>query len=271
MRPRPSILLLLASAASACDRPLHIDPDSCYDITIAAWPDTADYGGDSLEVAPPPRVRLEGARLPGDTTPATIAKLPGVLPSVHSHATWRYVGPDSVMMIWSTGYGLVSLRVGGTAERLTGMAESWFDYRDGHTTSAVAARVDCAAPVPEHARANRRFHLRVPLASGDTLMVGRAVPPSLDLDTSSTGRVVVRDAPVGVFRGALSVRVDTVNATVANIFIDYPDSVRVTELAARIETLLGPPTGMSSGRSTRGDPYEIAGWVDRYCCPHMGP
>ena len=256
--------VLLVLACAGCSREFAIEPDSCYNVAISEWPADSDYGGDSLEVAPPPRVRVHGARSSGDTTPGIIAELPGVMPSVHSHASWRYIVPDSLMMVWSTGYGGVVLRLGGRPDSLKGSAESFFDYRGGHMTGAMATLVDCSAEIPEGARAVRRFHVGVPLASGDTLIVGGRLSPTLDLDSTRTARVQVREVPVGAFRRATSVTVDTVGSIITFIIIDYPHTVSVAELAAELEAVIGPPTGVTSTRTTYGDALEGVGWVDRY-------
>jgi len=244
---------------------LDVAPGDCYEITISPWPDSSEVRSDSLEISPPPRIQLDSTWLPSDSSGRRIAELPDVLPSVHSFGGWFQPSPDSVRFAWSTGYSGVVLHLGGTADSLTGLAESFYDFRDGALTSARAVRVDCSAPIPIEARAVRRYDVAVPLDSGDSLKVGAQVPASLWTDSMGTGRKRLIPAPVGPFRGAESTRVDLYgDGRVAGIVLDYPGSMTVSELAGRLENLLGPPTVSRRGESIYGDPTESVYWADRY-------
>lgn len=63
--------------ASCAERSL-IQPSDCYELVISPWPASADYGDDTLLLAPPPRVRLDSLRPYGRDTLGMIADLPDV-------------------------------------------------------------------------------------------------------------------------------------------------------------------------------------------------
>lgn len=105
----------------------------------------------------------------------------------------------------------------------------------------------------------------MPLASGENFKVGSAIPASVDVDLVGTARVRLKERPVGLFRGADSMRVDTsFGGIVTQIIIDYPDTVSASRLAAGLQAVLGPPTSISRGRTINDEPQESFGWVDRF-------
>lgn len=269
----PAVVVATALLLPACSErqnrldmgALNVVPGSCYDIAIAAWPDSFEVGADSMGFAPSPRVRLDSTWTTTDSTARSIADLPGVMPGIHTMASWQRHAPDSVLMIWSTGYTGVGLHLGGTADTLTGTAVAFHDDRGGAWTPARAVRVGCAAPIPTAARAVRRFRVAVPLASGDSLEIGARVPDSLWVG-SEARRWSPDSPPVGAFRGADSSRVDLgPDGRIVGIWLlGYPSSVTVPELAARLEGLIGRPTGSYGVETMDGDPLDGVYWADRY-------
>lgn len=101
---------------------------TCYDLLLGPWHPPLRLGADSLEIAPPSRIRLDTTR-GQDFGDGFLITTPSVaMPSKHRFAFWKPVGQDSLAMSWSTGFSGFSLRARITPDGLRGRAETFWDF-----------------------------------------------------------------------------------------------------------------------------------------------
>lgn len=129
-----------------------VKPESvqgCYELTLSEWRPNVKLGDDAREITPPHRIQLlsERGTQGWEAEGYIVQPAPGVTASVHRGSYWRPKGPQSVEIVWTTGFsGLVmGLRVQGDA--LRGTAKSFWDFpRKKQTADVVARKVDCHKP-----------------------------------------------------------------------------------------------------------------------------
>jgi hypothetical protein len=154
-------LLALAPACGGVHRFATLE-GACFDVTVG-W---HDLRRDSLELLPPPRVRLDTTVARTGSPRRRVTEAPGTLPSIHWIASWREIAPDSLEMGWSTGFAGVILRLPMSGDTLRGVAESFYDAGEGSRAPAMAVHIPCSAPVPPAFRRRRSSPLTVPLLDG---------------------------------------------------------------------------------------------------------
>ena len=231
-------------------------------LLIAPFADSLYTGAvDSLETATPSRVRLSDRRIrdQGGHAAWAIDSIPGATPSVHTMRYWMTPSPDSVVLVFSTGFAGVALRLDRGGETLSGQAESFFDYRGGDLTSATAKPVQCDAPVPPSERYTSHIIGEVRLRDHDhPLRLDEPLDtPSISIDSVVNTLVHLRAAPIGMLQGGSGVIVGTRSGgVVRSIDVAFPDSVAVQDVVKQLEAELGPPTAEHL-------------WVDRMFMIHV--
>ena len=124
----------------------------CYRHTVGAWTPPLRAQDWPASQTPPPEFELDPTIVSGWPSADTVWTVrPAALVSRrHIPASWRYVRPDSVNIVWSTGFTGVYLRLRIVGDTLRGQATT---FRDAHIkgeppdprASVVAVRHTCGA------------------------------------------------------------------------------------------------------------------------------
>jgi hypothetical protein len=99
----------------------------CYQLTLGEWSRPLD---NVPTIIPPQQLQLDTAVLPHLLPRDTLWSVrPSMIPSRGRLPTssWRYVGSDSVAIVWSTGFTGVQLRLGIFGDTLRGEAIAFDD------------------------------------------------------------------------------------------------------------------------------------------------
>ena len=159
---RTLVAQLVAVLAVGASRPVvltpvrHVQPTQvsavagCYRTTLGRWSGPFPSGL-TTEHIPPDQFQLDTAPL---APPFTRSGLRRVLPEMLRPrsrpfpAFWQFTGPDSIKVIWSTGFAGVSMILRFQIDTLTGTAESFYDVigPEEPTASVVAVRIPCSRP-----------------------------------------------------------------------------------------------------------------------------
>jgi len=238
----------------------------CLELELGRW--RPPPGGDSLEIAPPSRVRFEATPDPRSTTGRfALVTVPGALSSIHRFSAWRPAGTDSVILAWSTGVAGLTITLPRTGTELRGTARAvWDTDRPPQTADAVARRVACDAPHPPHAR-DRHVARAVPLEGGDSVALGQAFGRLRREADSVSGRTFrLRRTPTGLFAGARGIELLVADDTVRRIRVRYPSDVGFDTLVRAFTGVLGTPVTVDSprtGDSAAARQSRVLGWMNR--------
>ena len=144
-------LLVAMTGAQACQagngdgrEPLTVPAlVGCYEVSLGEWSAPTSLEVDGI---PPKRFQLH----PDSTSQARLLRVtPDPLveraPSRPSRSGWFLRSADSLLVGWSSGTSGVRLDLGGTPDRLTGMATYITDlaYRSDPVAAATVARISC--------------------------------------------------------------------------------------------------------------------------------
>jgi hypothetical protein len=118
----------------------------CYELTLSAWRPNLNLGEDVVFVTPPHRIHLFAERgTQGWESEGYVVKpAPGVAPSLHRGSYWSPKNPQSIEIVWTTGFsGLAMiLKIEGTD--LRGEARSFWDFpRRQQKADVTARKVEC--------------------------------------------------------------------------------------------------------------------------------
>lgn len=121
----------------------------CYELTLSPWRPDLRLGGDAVFITPPNRIQFLAERgTKGWEAEGYVVKPAlGVKPSIHRGSYWLPKSPQSIEVVWTTGFsGLTMvLKINGTD--LRGKAKSFWDFpRKEQTADVVAHKVDCEKP-----------------------------------------------------------------------------------------------------------------------------
>lgn len=159
-RTWPALLMLWiysssASGTSSARRAVVLGPDpldGCYQMVRAA---PSSPGADSRFPMPPP-FRLDSILGTGDFNCAKTRVLWASPPQTYFALpiSWTRVGPDSITIVWSNGFGglVAQLRIDG--DTLRGTATTFSDMKTGAPdpfTPVVVARIPCPLPSTDSA------------------------------------------------------------------------------------------------------------------------
>ena len=261
------VLVLTAASARASQIPDSIRPGSCWDIQIGPWQPNRELGGDSLEVAPPSRVRLDTTRADELEGAGYALSVPsGAIPSKHRFASWRPMGRDHITLSWSTGFSGLTMDLRVTPRHLQGQAETFWDFpRPIQRAEVSADEVGCEAP-PRIEVKQRILPRSVQVQGGDSITLGQSwtsVRISAERLRDGTYRIQKRSA--GLFEGATTVNV-WVNrdGIIARIDLEYT-TADYAGLVARLSQELGKPTTHDTIPilDSKGLKDELAAWDSR--------
>lgn len=236
----------------------------CYDVHRDEWEPPMPEQADSLYYRPPPRVELTddsaGSGYPGPPGEEwrRMEPAPGSLPSVHSITVWRPLTSDSLEVLWSsTGTSGVSGSLSGRRGTLEGRFQTFTDvsHVPRRRASARLVRVSCSAPPEVPASSQRPVFRSVPLATGDTVTLGRPVRDELDRIQRWSEET---PGALGVFSGAGLDRVEDIRGdTAREIGVYYPPGVDFDSLVSAWTDSLGPPVrwGMAAPGERRSNAY----------------
>lgn len=248
-------LTAVVALAAACGETLPPLEGSCYTLAVN-FPDSLLTGSmDSLETAPPSRVKLTDRRLDdqGGNASWAIEFVPGATPSVHSRRYWMRPARDSVVIVFSTGFAGVALLLKPHGNVLGGIAEAFFDYRGPATTEATATPVPCDAVIPATERYESHLFGEIQLTQHDSPVRVREPidTPSIAIDSANGGILFLRSPLADVFKDATVASVATnPDGQVHRIDVWYLNGETVAEVVQELTSVIGPPTAGSA-------------WVDR--------
>jgi hypothetical protein len=238
-------------AAAAGHRALELLPGRCFDVHLDEWTPPQQTTGESFLMAPPPRIRFTTDDLPTGwpTRPGMLVlPAPGAMPSMHRITAWTTTGPDSVRVVWTTGFAGVTAELALVGDGLHGRARYTTDVL-GPTrpeTQLRAVPVACDAPLPpEHRMAWERVR-GVALAEGDSVRIGETLPADLprQLAPGAQRSYVVDAATAGDLEGAAEVVVTLDgDGVVRRIRVHLPHA-DMDETAVRLSARHGAPTGI---------------------------
>lgn len=145
------VLMPTSAELAAQSKPSAAAIAGCYRLILDTWSPPLRAQDWPASQTPPSEFQLDttivSLWLPRDTVWAV---QPTVLVSrSRMPASWRYVGTDSVAIVWSTGFTGVDLRLQIVRDTLRGQARTFHDaHVEGEPpdprTSAVAVRSRCA-------------------------------------------------------------------------------------------------------------------------------
>lgn len=239
-----------------------LQPPACMDLSLGEWKPAMDIGGDSLYLAPPPRVYFDtvpytrGAMVAGDDRRLVPAR--GALPSVHRIAVWRPSTDGGIEVIWSSGFSGLRGVLQREGDGWTGQVRSFWDFgRPVQEAQIRGTVVSCESPLPLEHRLSYSYIRGILLERGDSLRLGEPLLPGHDgLLPRAQFTYAYRQKVSGDFAGADSIRV-TVNdiGRVRDIRLRVPEPC--DQLAERLEERIGDPT------STTQAPISMISWFGR--------
>jgi hypothetical protein len=111
----------------------------CYVVTLGAWSGPLPPTGDALAHTPPMQFRLDtlttSRRIGFVVQPTTLVA------SDRPLTAWRPIAPDSVRIVWSTGFVGVALHLRVIRDSLIGLATTFHDYHPAGELPDPTARV----------------------------------------------------------------------------------------------------------------------------------
>ena len=116
----------------------------CWIVQLGQWQPTMAYEADSIFVTPPAKIEFkeEGGQEGRYRWPVLPAN--GAEPSIHNIAYFQAIGTDSLMIVWSTGYSGLFMRLAVAEDTLRGTAKTFWDFdRPQQTASVILVRIDC--------------------------------------------------------------------------------------------------------------------------------
>jgi hypothetical protein len=131
------------------DKPQLVPPEKiqgCYELTLSDWRPNLKLGEDAMFITPPHRVQLFAERgTKGWEAEGYIVKpAPGVAASIHRGSYWLPKGPQSIEIVWTTGYSGLVMGLKLEGGDLRGKAQTFWDYpRKKQTADVIARKVDC--------------------------------------------------------------------------------------------------------------------------------
>ena len=131
----------------------------CYELSIAKW--SPDLGEDSVFATPPKRIILLGEKGSNhfESNGYLLRPAPGEEPSIHRSAYWRLEGTDKLILVWTTGFSGVEVKLHRQGDALVGKAEPFWDFpRRGRKSKAVAQRIECETSRPSRGSVDSGNH-----------------------------------------------------------------------------------------------------------------
>lgn len=126
----------------------------CWALALSPWTPAAELGTDSVFITPPARIELTAdSSIDARPTGLVVRPAPGTRATIHRFVYWERLGPDSLRIVFSTGFSGVLMRLARSGETLRGSARTFWDAQRPVQTSAVTATpIPCAPPAPTRER-----------------------------------------------------------------------------------------------------------------------
>jgi hypothetical protein len=114
----------------------------CYTLTLSTWRPNMNLGGDEIFATPPPVIQMFTARgKQGFESDGFIVRpMRGTPASIHRSSYWEPLGPDSIEIIWTTGFSGLTMNLIKQSDGFRGTAKTFWDFGRAEQTSDVAAR-----------------------------------------------------------------------------------------------------------------------------------
>jgi hypothetical protein len=104
-------------------------PGHCYEVQLGPWAPQLALGADTAFSVPPRRFHVDAR--PDSTLGRTaypVRALPGAGGPVHSRGQWSVVRPDSVRVVFTTGFSGVVLQLSQDGTTWVGVASTFWDF-----------------------------------------------------------------------------------------------------------------------------------------------
>jgi len=118
----------------------------CYELGTLEWRPDLKLGKDAVFITPPPRIQIlvEGGTSGFEKNEYLVRPAPGLQPSIHSSTYWVPKGPNSIELIFTTGFSGLSIYFKLEGDTLQGTAQTFWDFdRKQQTAHVVAHKIDC--------------------------------------------------------------------------------------------------------------------------------
>lgn len=242
--------LLFSACVSSSDQSLA----ACYDLSVGQWtPEVVP--GNSLYVAPPPRIKLDSTRIYPEDGRVRFAlhPAPGALPSIHGRAWWEEIEPDSIRLVWVNMSG-VELRLERSRGSLSGIARAIWDFKEVREEASVQAQqVDCNAPLAESAQLRYRYPRGIATVLGDSLRLGDLAPDGWEVSDQTAAPLVGTPRLLPPFADANQVLLySSPERGIYQIRIRFPSSYDHAEVRKTLSQALGAPTSDSEDIGEEG-------------------
>jgi hypothetical protein len=234
---------------------------ACFDLeTVGPWvlvssPTTAqserippNEGGDSLNLTPPSRIRLDETSISFPAGWSAIVVPDNSLQTPHAHKTWRVVR-DSLNVVFSSGFsgtgGILAPEGAGWRGKLRNFSDAipftvW-------ERQVELIPVDCGAAPRYPASLDRVLPRSVDLTSGESIVLGQPLPAGLTTTVRPSGALSVVGQTTGIFAGTNQIIVSTSGPGVVDrIELHYEASFDLAALGRALEERFGSPRGMGS-------------------------
>jgi hypothetical protein len=118
----------------------------CYELGTLTWRPDLKLGEDGEFITPPSRIQIlaERGNKGFEQEGYLVRPASGVPRSIHRASYWVPKGPNTIEIIWTTGFSGLTMRLDHEGETLKGKATSFWDFpRRKQTADVVAHKVDC--------------------------------------------------------------------------------------------------------------------------------
>jgi hypothetical protein len=155
IRIKPLLALLLLCLQSwgensfSNGKKVQLTPESvqgCYQLDMTPWTPDLKLGEDAKFVTPPKRIRLSLERgTKGFETEGFILRpASGEKPSIHGSSYWKPDRSDSIILVWTTGFSGLGIRLHLEDGKLRGLARTFWDFdRKEQKSKVVAEKIVC--------------------------------------------------------------------------------------------------------------------------------
>ena len=118
----------------------------CWEISLQPWHPPMRLAEDTIYSTPPKAIEIQGVRGTEafETRGWRVRTAPGVPLGVHSFSFVAPLSPDSVRIIWTTGFSGLTMLLELRGDTVRGQAETFWDFDRPHQTAdAMLTRVPC--------------------------------------------------------------------------------------------------------------------------------
>jgi hypothetical protein len=127
------------------DEPKSVKPESiqgCYDLGTLSWKPDLKLGEDQEFITPPQRIQILAER--GSTgfekNGYLVRPAPGFSKSIHRASYWESTGPQTIEVVFTTGFSGLTMKLKVEGETLRGEAKTHWDFPRRKQTAQVNAR-----------------------------------------------------------------------------------------------------------------------------------